>query len=141
MLTAVLITLILVICSVSDVKSREIGILMPPAVAVIALIHSAQLGRLKESLITSFAVFSLLMLISLISKQALGLGDVAILSACSVYVKSASVILMISSAMVIASVVTIGIIAVGKLLKKRSAKQISIPLVPYITAGFLLTLV
>lgn len=141
MIAVLIVAAILVLCSVSDIKTREIGILMPPAIALVAIVDCLIRGRLAEGIVTSIVVFAVLMIISLVSKQAIGYGDVALLSACAVLMPAASVMLMVSSAMLIASVLTLAVIAVRRVKGKNTKEKLSVPFVPYITAGFLLTLI
>lgn len=140
MLTTAAFTIVLIICSVSDVRSREIGIEMPIILAAIALVHSALNGTVQQSLIVSTGTFVVLMILSLLSKQAIGLGDVAVLSACAVFTTVYSIVLVFSLAILFATIVTI-MKMLTREAKQKKISIVSIPFIPYITAGFVLMLV
>ena len=138
---SLLFVIMLVICSVSDVKSREIPIIMPIVLSLVAFMFTVQNNVLIKNLKESLVIFIILVFISLISRQALGLGDVAVLSACTLFSGIISVALIISVSMMLSTIITLIIMAYKRFFKNNSDKRISIPLMPYITVGFVFTLI
>ena len=131
----------LVICSVSDIKNREIPIIMPIVLSLVAFMFTVQNNVLIKNLKASLLVFVILVLISLISRQALGFGDVAVLSACTLFSGIISVTLIISVSIMLSTIITLIVMAYKRFFKNNSDKRISIPLMPYITVGFVFTLI
>lgn len=138
---SLLFVIMLVICSVFDIKSREIPIIMPIVLSLVAFMFTVQNNVLIKNLKASLVIFVILVFISLISRQALGLGDVAVLSACTLFSGIISVALIISVSMMLSTIITLIIMAYKRFFKNNSDKRISIPLMPYITVGFVFTLI
>lgn len=127
---------ILVKISVDDIKKREISVWSPVILATVGILYRIFQKGILWALGVSTVTFVVLMLLSFLSKQALGYGDVAVICGCSVILGGLGTCLMLSVTLVLST-----ISAVVKVLKRRKQTKtpLEIPLVPYITAGFVLS--
>ncbi len=129
--------IILLICSVQDVKTREISVVTPVVLAAVGIGYEIMRNNFLPSVGRSAVIFGILMLISFFSKESLGYGDVAVISACSVVLGVVGTVLMLSVTLMLSTVGVLAKMCKGRL--KEGKKVLSVPLIPYITVGFLLS--
>lgn len=126
----IILLIVLVIESIRDIKSRQIWIPLPISIIAAEIFFQAVQGEIQiKELIVIVMLVIVLSAISMITKEALGMGDVWMMG-------SVLVVLGIISGLecIYISFVLAGIYGGGCWLKKRN-KNVEIPFVPFLLVG------
>ncbi len=123
-----------------DLKTKEVPnfiILIMLFNKFIQLIYNLFMNMplFMNMIITVFIVFIVLIIVHFISKGALGMGDVKLLSALSLYIGGYGIYSVLFSALIISLLVAIFLIAV-----KKKDRKYEIPFVPSIFCGYIVFL-
>jgi leader peptidase (prepilin peptidase)/N-methyltransferase len=130
--------ILIMIASLKDLKSREIPNILILGGIVLGLIFSAvrlDWNELVIALIVFIATGTVLVVVSIISKGGLGMGDVKLIAVTSLFTGFTQVLSILFISLVLAAIMGIGSLALKKLDRKSS-----LPFAPFLATGFILHL-
>lgn len=129
---------ILMICSIKDIKEKEIpnkviitGILLGLAVCTISFDTEILLDSVITCVITGFILY----LVSMATKGGLGMGDMKLMAVCGLFLGFSQ-----TTSVLLISLLLTGVIGIGYILLKKASLKSTIPFAPFITAGFVINL-
>ena len=130
----VFVLIVLIIEAVTDFKKKEVNIIFPillAAAAVVMLFFSKDISLINA--IIGIAEGLLLILISVLTKGQIGLGDGILLAACGLMLGGRDNLIMFFFACLSSAVVSALIMII-----KKADKKTKIPFVPFMIPGFLI---
>ena len=125
---------VLIIEAVTDFKKKEVNIIFPillAAAAVVMLFFSKDISLINA--IIGIAEGLLLILISVLTKGQIGMGDGILLAACGLMLGGRDNLIMFFFACLSSAVVSALIMII-----KKADKKTKIPFVPFMIPGFLI---
>ena len=130
----VFVLIVLIIEAVTDFKKKEVNIIFPillAAAAVVMLFFSKDISLINA--IIGIAEGLLLILISVLTKGQIGMGDGILLAACGLMLGGRDNLIMFFFACLSSAVVSALIMII-----KKADKKTKIPFVPFMIPGFLI---
>jgi leader peptidase (prepilin peptidase)/N-methyltransferase len=130
--------IILMICSIKDIKEKEIpnkviitGILLGLAVCTMSFDTEIVLDSVITCVITGFILY----LVSMVTKGGIGMGDMKLMAVCGLFLGFSQ-----TTAVLLISLLLTGVIGIIYILLKKASLKSAIPFAPFITAGFVINL-
>lgn len=130
-ITHIIITVLLTITSICDIKDRSIPVILPALIGASGIVYAVICD--PSALIRMAIVGVLFFLVAFFSHQAIGYGDVAVVAGLSLVSGAFSLILMISTALLLCSIWSI-------VKRMKSDEDSEVAFIPFISAGYLLAL-
>lgn len=128
LLKDLLLTLLLTCASIQDIKTRQIPDSLSVAITSVGFIHFSPLFSLSGMLLTGLPYF----VAAVISKGKLGGGDIKLMAACGFVLGPVGGTLQSLIGLTLVLFIAAGI---GIKSGYQSAKQTSLPLAPFLSAG------
>lgn len=128
--------IMLVICSVTDIRRREISLPVVAGFLVAGIIYRGYRGMWWQGLfelIMRFAPGLIMLVVSLFRKEDIGIGDAVLVIATGYTLGAVRNIYMLMAAAVVS-----GIYSVIMLVLKKMKKGDTLPFVPFLLAGCIL---
>lgn len=123
--------ILLLINSIYDIKNKKINIVSCRLVFIICLCLDVFMGIFSfKNLLYSLLIGGIVILISVISKGEIGVGDGIILSVVTYIFGIKKLVIILSIAVFLS-----GIVALYKLVIKKCSRKDKMPFVPYILLG------
>ncbi len=130
----IVVLLFLIISSLTDIKNKQIYIIPSMVFALVGFIINACTANISAySLILGVITGLLLIVIGIISKGKIGIGDGIVVAILGIFLGFERNILTLILALMLSSTYSIGLILI-----KKYSKTYTIPFVPFITGGFLI---
>ncbi len=127
---------VMTVCSVVDIKKKEISICFFVLLGIISSIGCfLNSGKISVMTILGVVPGMLLMVIAKITDQCIGYGDGIILAEIGLLTGVGKCMLILALALAVAGVFSLGIVVV-----KRVNRKYKIPFVPFLTIAYLLVL-
>lgn len=130
------VTAVMLVCTIVDIKKKEISIWLFGLLGIIVIIGYIALGNQKGYMLAAGVIpGALLIVLAKITEQSIGYGDGIILAEIGIVTGVGKCMLILAVALAIAGVFSLGIVIIKKVDKKYK-----IPFIPFLTMAYLAVL-
>lgn len=133
---------VVLLASVYDIRYREFPAVLVAVTYLVSFLKVLCSGDIKNHIALGLAVTAIFFLISLISHSRLGMGDALMIGALSLSgsIYDVMMIVTVSVAMSL-SAIPIAYLTYAVRNRKKEIGEISVPMIPFILIGFVLSLI